>query len=105
MFSDLEGNPGAPKITDCQIENNKQHGVLVRDGAEPMVIGNKIQGNGEYGLALQGCSGEYKDNLIKENKKGHVAVHFLSDGLDAVVIAKENGLEMNMITDTTLKMM
>jgi parallel beta-helix repeat protein len=105
VFSDLDGTSGTPKIERCTIENNTQHGVLVREGAEPAVNGNTIQGNGGYGLALQGCAGEYKENVIKNNKKGAVAVHLLFDGLDSATIAKENGLEMKMITDTTLKMM
>lgn len=105
VFSDLDGTPGAPKIQGCSIESNKQHGVLVRDGAEPVVVGNKIQGNGGYGLALQGCAGEYTQNKIKENSKGQVAIHLLLDGLASARIAEENELEMKMITDTTLKMM
>jgi parallel beta-helix repeat protein len=105
IFSDLEGEAGTPTISNCSMESNKQHGVLVRDGAAPAVIGNRIRGNGGYGLALQGCGGEYSENEIKENKKGQVAVHLLLDGLDAAKIAKENGLKLNMITDTTLKMM
>jgi len=105
VFSDLDGTPGAPKIQGCSIESNKQHGVLVRDGAEPVVVGNTIQGNGGYGLALQGCGGEYTENKIRENKKGQVASHLLLDGLDNSRIAGKNGLEMKMITDTTLKMM
>jgi parallel beta-helix repeat protein len=105
IFSDLDGTPGAPKITNCSIENNKQHGILVRDGAEPVVLGNSIQRNGGYGLALQGCAGNYINNEIKGNKNGQLAIHLLMDGLDSADLAKENALEMNMITDTTLKMM
>jgi hypothetical protein len=105
VFSDIEGTPGAPKIQGCFIESNKEHGILVRDGAEPVVMGNSIRANGGYGLALQGCAGQYKENKIEENKKGQVASHLLLDGLDNGTIALANGLEVKMITDTTLKMM
>ena len=105
IFADLEGNSvGTAVVRDCIVMNNALHGVLVRDGAAPVVGGgNIIQGNGGYGLALQGCGGVYKGNVVKGNRKGEVAVNLLLDGLSREEIAKENELQLDKIRETTLR--
>lgn len=99
VFSDLEGNPGTPKVQNCKISNNKLNGVLVRDGAEPAVVDNRIENNGGYGLVLQGCGGMYTGNVLEGNRKGQAAVNLLLDGLTVEDLAKENGLQPSQIVE------
>jgi len=50
----LTGDSGGTcSITTCDIRDNKGSGVLVRQGAEPVITGSSITSNGQYGLLLQ----------------------------------------------------
>ncbi len=40
-------------IEDCSVSGNKLNGVLVRDGAAPLLLRNSIIGNGAFGVVLQ----------------------------------------------------
>ncbi len=40
-------------IEDCSVSGNKLNGVLVRDGAAPLLLRNSIVGNGAFGVVLQ----------------------------------------------------
>jgi parallel beta-helix repeat protein len=46
-------NTGGGSIQDCSISGNKLNGILVRDGADPLVSDNAVQRNGSSGISIQ----------------------------------------------------
>lgn len=103
VFSDLDGAPGRPTLERCWIGANRAHGVLVRTDAEPRVLSCTVEGNGGYGLALQGCGGEFRGNTVRGNRAGAAAVSLLAEGLDRVGIAADNGLAAAEVVELALK--
>ena len=61
------------EVSGCVVEKNKLNGVFLRDGAAPRVDGNRIERNGQYGLALFDCAGSVGDNAIAANGRGAVS--------------------------------
>ena len=49
------GRSSSGLIRDCLIENNKLNGLLLRDGASPVVEASRFVGNGQFGAALIDC--------------------------------------------------
>ena len=83
---DDNGGGGTVVVRDCVIAGNAQHGILVRDGARPFVLHNRIEcsssnKNSYYAIAIQNAGGRYRENSIVS---GSVAVHLLlgEDGED-----------------------
>jgi nitrous oxidase accessory protein NosD len=98
IFQDIEGNGGNGVLQACEIYGNGLHGVLVRDGAAPQVIDNRVYGNAGYGLALQGAGGVYDKNQdLGHNRAGAVGCNLLADGLDERTIAEANDLQQSDI--------
>ena len=68
------GRSSSGLIRDCLIENNKLNGLLLRDGASPVVEASRFVGNGQFGAALIDCRGRLReDNTFKGNAKGAVS--------------------------------
>jgi hypothetical protein len=44
---------GGGSFQHCRIYANKLNGMLVRDGADPVLLGNEIRQNGANGILLQ----------------------------------------------------
>lgn len=44
---------GGGSVQDCSISANRLNGILVRDGADPLVSGNEVRHNGSSGISLQ----------------------------------------------------
>ena len=101
LFTDLEETESRATLRGCTLRGNKLHGVVVREGAEPVVRDNAISGNGGYGLALQGCGGEYAGNSVAGNRRGAVAYNLL-DGVDLNALGSANGLQQSELIKTKL---
>jgi len=67
-----------PTVKNCIIEGNGKHGLLIADGVTPSLDSNMVENNAGYGLVLQNCGGDYKNNVFEKNKKGSVA-YWLAD--------------------------
>ncbi|KAK9807475.1 hypothetical protein WJX72_000255 [[Myrmecia] bisecta] len=92
LFGDLFGAEGGGLVQDCMIRDNKQNGVLVRDGAAPTLRHNTVTGNAGYGVLLKACAGEYQDNKIAGNRQGSVLLDASAD-LDSTDLAEQNQLD------------
>lgn len=53
LFGGLDGSRASPVLEACQLRRNRQHGLLVRDGATPAVSDSVMARNGGYGMMLQ----------------------------------------------------
>jgi nitrous oxidase accessory protein NosD len=73
------GEGTGAKIVGCRIEGNKGDGVLVGDGAVPMIEGCTIIENKKYGLRFRDCGGEVKGNVVERNGMGAVEFKLLRD--------------------------
>jgi nitrous oxidase accessory protein NosD len=73
------GEGTGAEIVGCEIECNKGDGVLVGDGAVPIIEGCTIIENKKYGLRFRDCGGEVKGNVVKRNGMGAVEFRLLRD--------------------------
>jgi len=71
-FSELGSEGGGGNIVKTQLVGNKGDGILVRDGADPIVLACSMTGNGGHGATLRSCHGDYANNIIVGNKQGSV---------------------------------
>jgi len=68
------GQAARGRIVGCTVEKCKLNGVLLRDGASPVLEGNRLRANGQYGAALIDCRGRYlTSNDAGGNGKGAVS--------------------------------
>lgn len=74
IYGDLEGRPGRVLLEQCSISSNKADGVLVRQGARPILKECTIILNKGYGMQLQDCTAVLKDNLMQANGRGSIAI-------------------------------
>eukprot|EP00747_Dinoflagellata_sp_TGD_P189370 gnl/TRDRNA2_/TRDRNA2_49635_c0_seq1.p1 gnl/TRDRNA2_/TRDRNA2_49635_c0~~gnl/TRDRNA2_/TRDRNA2_49635_c0_seq1.p1 ORF type:complete len:395 (-),score=65.09 gnl/TRDRNA2_/TRDRNA2_49635_c0_seq1:25-1209(-) len=71
LYGDLlGGGEGQVLLEDCRIDRNRLDGVLVRDGASPVLRRNEVVDNGGYGMTLSDCAASLERNTLKANKKG-----------------------------------
>ncbi|KXZ51409.1 hypothetical protein GPECTOR_12g371 [Gonium pectorale] len=61
-------------VRDCEVKGNALDGVLVRGGASPDLMGNRIHHNAGFGVNLQDCAGRYERNAVYDNARGAVLV-------------------------------
>ena len=67
------GKASRGSMRECLVEKNGLSGVLLRDGASPVISSNRFLSNGQYGAALFDCNGRLaEDNTFKGNSKGAV---------------------------------
>lgn len=101
IAANLSGEGDGVVLGGCTVEVNKLHGMIVTEGAAPVVEGNIFRGNGGFGMALQGCGGAFRQNRLAGNRRGAVA-YTLLDGIDVGDLAQENGLGRNDLQEVTL---
>ncbi|KAG2423736.1 hypothetical protein HXX76_015125 [Chlamydomonas incerta] len=78
-------------VQGCDVYGNALDGVLVRGGAAPDLMDNKVHDNKGSGFNLQDCSGRYSGNVVYDNARGAVAVSPLFE-LDSGDLAGSNSL-------------
>lgn len=68
------GTTARGAMRGCVLEKNQLNGLLLRDGASPLIASNKFVSNGQFGAALIDCNGrlDVLDNEFKGNSKGTV---------------------------------
>ena len=67
-----EGTRGA--VRGCTLARCKLHGVLVRDGAAPLLADSTFDSNGLFGVAQIDCAGQLAEsNVFRGNAKGRVS--------------------------------
>ena len=66
------GSSATGRVERCVVENCKLNGLLLRDGASPVLSNTLLKGNGQYGAALIDCRAQYLANDEKGNAKGAV---------------------------------
>jgi len=104
LFGDFESSGRSSQrmcLRNCAIERNKLHGIVVRDGAAPIVKGNADRSNGGYGLALTDCGGSYENNVIVNNKQG-VLAYYLLDGINPDELSEKNGIQASDMLEIRL---
>lgn len=79
IFAELGGSEGGGTVRDCYLNANKGDGLLVRDGAAPVVISCIISANSGFGASLKGCGGVYQDNSFGNNGKGSILLDMLAE--------------------------
>ena len=91
VYGDLLGEVGSGKIEGCQIAKNGGDGVLLRQGAKGVVIGNTIQDNAGYSIEVfdvrEGTV--LKNNKWQDEGKKKPAVKFIG-GSEADVELADN---------------
>ncbi|KAG2445119.1 hypothetical protein HYH02_008986 [Chlamydomonas schloesseri] len=78
-------------VQGCDVYGNALDGVLVRGGAAPDLMDNKVHDNKGAGFNLQDCAGRYSGNVVYDNARGAVALSPLFE-LDAGDLAGSNSL-------------
>lgn len=93
IFGGQEGSRASAVVENCDLQRNKGHGILIRDGATPAITDSFIFRNGGYGMMLQDCGGSYSRNIVKENFEGSVGHLLLFEGFDINEVVAGNKLD------------
>lgn len=67
------GSSARGAVEKCTVEKCKLNGILLRDGASPLLRSNRLSGNAQYGIALFDCRGVLEGNDLSGNGKGGVS--------------------------------
>ena len=67
------GSSARGVVEKSSVEKCKLNGILLRDGASPLLRSNRLAGNAQYGIALFDCRGVLEGNDLSGNGKGGVS--------------------------------
>lgn len=70
----VEGTESAPEISDCQINDNIQYGIEIKNGASPTIKDNSFSGNQVAAVYLKNAYPEFNNNQTTNNALNGIVV-------------------------------
>ena len=83
----IEGTESAPEISDCQISDNTQYGIEIKNSASPIIKDNSFSGNQIAAVYLKSAYPDFSNN------------HAINNALNGIIVDSQTLIDQ----DTTWK--